>query len=506
MARSTPPKSSAYETLKSRWHEAARFEEIAGLLHWDQAVLMPQGGARARADQLSVLATQAHHLRTQADTQKLLDAAADEDLDPWDRRNLSLMRDAWRKQALVPAALVETLTTTAQAAEIAWGQARDADDFALVRPALQASFAATRQRAQLLSDALDQDPYDVLLDDFEPGLTQALIDPVFADYAAFLPDFLAAVQAKQANEPDVLRPTGPFPVDTQETLGRDLMGCLGFDFTKGRLDVSRHPFCGGHPADIRMTTRYDPNDFTSALMGVLHETGHGLYEAGLPQAYLTQPVGAAAGLAAHESQSLLMEMQACRSDAFLGFLAAKAREAFDGRGAAWETDNLIRLYRQVRPGTIRVDADEVTYPAHVMLRYDLERALFADDLRIADLPSAFADGLAARLGVRPQSAFDGVLQDIHWYSGGFGYFPTYTLGAMAAAQFFAAAQRDMPDLDQDLSQGDFSALLGWLRTHVHGQGSFQGTQAMLVAATGRALDPACFRRHLQTRYTNGQKS
>ncbi len=495
---------SAYDTLKSRWHQAARLDQIAGLLHWDQAVLMPPAAAQARGDQLATLAQQSHEIRTRDDMASLLNAAQDEDLDTWDRRNLELIDWSWRKQTVVPEQLVADLSAAAMAAEVAWGKARDADDFSLVQAELQHSFDLTKARAERLSDALGGEAYDLLMDDFEPGLTQAVVDPIFEDYAAFLPGFLSKVQARQAAEPDILFPEGPFDLATQEALGRQIVQTLGFDFDEGRLDVSRHPFCGGYPGDIRMTTRYDEGDFTKALMGIIHETGHGLYEAGLPRAYGTQPVGHAAGLAAHESQSLLMEMQASRSDGFISYLADKARLAFGGQGPAWETANLTRLYRQVKPGLIRVDADEVTYPAHVILRYTLEKALFRGDLAIADLPAAFADGLEDALGVRPPSDADGVLQDIHWYSGGFGYFPTYTLGAMAAAQLFAAASEALAQegaaVEEDLARGDFTRLLTWLRTHVHGRGSIGNTNQMLTAATGRPLDPSVFKQHLGRRY------
>ena len=495
---------SAYETLKSRWHKAARTDEVAGLLHWDQAVLMPKGAAEARGDQLATLALISHETRTHEDTADLIQSAQDEDLEAWDRRNLDLIERGWKKQRVIPEQLVADLSSAAMAAETAWGRARDADDFTLVKDELKRSFELVKQRALILADVFGEDPYDLLMDDFEPGLTQAEVDPIFADYAAFLPGFLASVQEKQSAEPEIIPLKGPFDLELQEALGRELVSALGFDFDRGRLDVSRHPFCGGYPGDVRMTTRYDAQDFTKALMGVLHETGHGLYESGLPPKFTTQPVGQAAGLAAHESQSLLMEMQACRSDAFLLYLAEKARAHFGGTGSAWSTDNLMRLYRRVEPGLIRVDADEVTYPAHVILRYELEKALFSGELDIEDLPTAFADGLEAKLGVRPKSAFEGVMQDIHWYSGGFGYFPTYTLGAMTAAQFFAAAKADLAtegaDLDADLAKGDFSSLLAWLREHVHGQGSLTTTQGLLTAATGKALDPSIFKDHLRRRY------
>jgi carboxypeptidase Taq len=278
------------------------------------------------------------------------------------------------------------------------------------------------------------------------------------------------------------------------------MRAIGFDFERGRLDISHHPFCGGSAGDIRITTRYDEADFTSSLMGVLHETGHAMYEAGLPEAWRYQPVGGALGMAIHESQSLLIEMQVCRSRPFLAYAGPLMRQAFDGSGPAWELENLYRLYTRVEPGFIRVDADEVTYPAHIILRYRLERALIAGDLALADLPAAWNDGMKELLGIVPPDDRLGCLQDIHWPSGEFGYFPTYTMGAIAAAQIYAAARRANPALEESISSGDFAPLMGWLRTHVHSQGSRQVADDLLTAATGEPLNPALFEAHLRERY------
>jgi carboxypeptidase Taq len=270
--------------------------------------------------------------------------------------------------------------------------------------------------------------------------------------------------------------------------------------SNARLDQSAHPFSGGTPSDVRITTRYLEDDFTSAILAVVHETGHALYECGLPLAYARLPVGEAAGMAMHESQSLIVEMQAVRSDAFLGWLGGRLHATFGGSPDPYRLENLGRLWRHVQRSTIRVDADEMTYPAHVMLRFRLERALIAGDLAIADLPAAWNDGLHALLGVTPPDDAQGCLQDIHWYDGAFGYFPSYTLGAMAAAQLMQTARDEIPDLDAAFGQGDLSSLLGWLRTHVHGVGSRFGFNTILEHATGRKLDPLAFQAHLRRRY------
>jgi carboxypeptidase Taq len=323
---------------------------------------------------------------------------------------------------------------------------------------------------------------------------------VFDDLAAFLPGFRDRVLDHQAKGPAPVKPAGPFAIEKQRALGERLMQVLGFEFEHGRLDISLHPFCGGVPDDVRITTRYNEDDFTQAMMAVIHETGHALYERGLPPDWRHQPVGQARGMSVHESQSLLMEMQASRSRQFIGFVAPLAREAFGGNGPAWEEENLYRLYTRVKPDFIRVDADEVTYPAHVILRYRLERALIAGDMTVDDLSSAWNAGMKELLGIVPPSDREGCLQDIHWYDGAWGYFPTYTLGAMTAAQLFDAACRAKPEIPEAIGRGDFAPLLAWLRAHVHGHGSRLPNGALLTQATGRPLDPAVFKRHLETRY------
>jgi carboxypeptidase Taq len=357
-----------------------------------------------------------------------------------------------------------------------------------------------REAAAAWGPALGLSPYDALMDGYQPGIGVADVTPVFARYEAFLAGALPRAEALQAAAGAPLPLPGPFPADTQEALCHRLSQRAGLEFTHARLDRSTHPFCGGTPTDIRITTRYDESDCAQAIMGVLHETGHALYERGLPAAYARQPVGEAAGMGAHESQSLIMEMQSCRSDAYLGWLGPQLLATFGGDPAPYAPANLAKLWRRVKRGMIRVDADEMTYPAHVILRFRLEQALVSGDLAVADLPGAWNDGLTALLGITPNTDAEGCLQDIHWYDGAFGYFPSYTLGAMAAAQLMAAARRAEPGVDVTLAEGDHAPLLGWLRTHVHAQGSRLGFNDLLRQATGKPLDPADFEAHLAARY------
>jgi carboxypeptidase Taq len=357
-----------------------------------------------------------------------------------------------------------------------------------------------REAAQALGAALGLDPYDALMDGYQPGVTAAEVEPVFATYEAFLRDALPRAEAAQARRPVPVPLRGPFPVAAQRALCRRLSERIGLDYNHARLDESLHPFCGGTPTDIRITTFYAEDRVEKSLLGVLHETGHALYERGLPQEWARQPVGEAAGMAVHESQSLIVEMQACRSDAFLVFLGPELHAAFGGDPTPYAPENLARLWRRVERGLIRVDADELTYPAHVILRFRLERALIGGDLAVADLPGAWAEGLHALLGIVPPDDARGCLQDIHWHDGAFGYFPSYTLGAMAAAQLMRAARRDIPVLDEELARGEMLPLIAWLRERVHAQGARLGFQDLLRHATGRPLDPQDFMEHLRQRY------
>ncbi|HEY8945353.1 MAG TPA: carboxypeptidase M32, partial [Polyangiaceae bacterium] len=348
------------------------------------------------------------------------------------------------------------------------------------------------------------DPYDALLDGFEPGATSASVERLFAELGAFLPGFIPAVLEKQAAEP--LRvPKGPFPIERQKWLGAALMQRSGFDFKRGRLDVTHHPFCGGVPEDVRVTTRYDETSFVSALMGVMHETGHAKYEQNLPRDWLSQPVGRARGMGMHESQSLLLEMQVCRGRHFLEFarpfIAEAFPQAFAVEPTAFTTDNLYRLYTRVKPDFIRVDADEVTYPCHVILRFEIERPLVLGQLRVSDIPELWNERMQKLLGISTAGEHrNGCMQDVHWPAGLFGYFPSYTLGALAAAQLFQAAVRDQPTLLDGIAAGEFTPLDTWLRERVWSVGSSLDTNALLIRATGAPLGTAPFITHLRRRY------
>ena len=494
--------AGAYAELEARFRRIADLEGAAAVLHWDSAAMMPSGGAEVRAAQLATLGRLSHELVAEPELGDLIGAAEARanTLDSWQARNLELMRRRWSRARAVGPDLVEALSRACSACEARWRQARGENDYATLAPLLGEVVRLTRERAAALADALGLAPYDALLDGYDPGCRAVEIDRLFTALRAFLPALIEAAVAHQAMLPPPRPLEGRFPIGAQRLLAEQLMAVLGLEPEHSRLDISHHPFSGGVPDDVRITTRYSEDDATGALMGVLHETGHALYERGLPPAWRGQPVGDAHGMSLHESQSLLIEMQVSRGRPFLAFLAPRLRERLSGSGAAWEVDNLHRLYTRVERGLIRVDADELTYPAHVMLRYDLERRLLGGDLDPTDLPEAWAAGMREHLGTAPANDRDGCMQDIHWYAGEFGYFPTYTMGAIAAAQLFAAATERMADAGAAIARGEFGPLVAWLRENVHRLGSRWERDELLRRATGRPLEIAAFENHLRTRY------
>jgi carboxypeptidase Taq len=492
---------TSYRQLEARFRRLGAVQEATSVLHWDSAAMMPDGGADARAEQLAALKLVSHEILVDPALPDLLAAAEEQnDLDPWQRANLREMRRDWLHATALAPDLVERFSKACSACDMVWRRARKANDFAAILPPLRVVLDLVREVAAAKAARLGKAPYEALLDQYEPDGSTDAIDRLFDPLAAALPGLISGALERQAARPAPIPPPGPFPIEAQRRAGLTLMERLGFDFAHGRLDISLHPFCGGTPDDVRITTRYDEADFGRALMGVLHETGHALYERGLPQAWRRQPVGGSRGMSLHESQSLLIEMQVCRSREFLEFAAPLLRDAFAGSGAAWEADNLYRLNTRVARGLIRVDADEVTYPAHVILRYRLERALISGDLDLADLPGAWAEAMRDLVGIVPPDDRDGCLQDVHWYDGAWGYFPTYTMGAMTAAQLFDAAKRADPSIPAGIAQGDFAPLLAWLRPNVHAKASSLSTTEIITQASGRPLDGAVFERHLQARY------
>lgn len=496
MNASTTP---AYAELTRVYTRLYRYSHLSSIVGWDRNAMMPPKGNEARAAAEAELSALIHRTRTDPRLKTWMDAAEQEPLDELARANLREIRRDWRDANALPESLVEAKTLAGARCEHAWRSQRPANDWKGFLENFREVVKLSRQEAQLLADDSGLTRYDALMDRYEPGVRAVDIDRIFGDVRTWLPELITKAQAKQAGE-TVIAPAGPFPVAAQRALNREVMTLLGFDFAAGRLDESAHPFSGGVPEDVRLTTRYSENDFTRSLLGTIHETGHARYEQNLPRDWLGQPVAAARSFGIHESQSLSFEMQLARSRAFAGVLAPLLRKHFGGQ-PAFDPDNLHRLWTRVKPGLIRVDADEVTYPAHVILRYEIERALVEGEIEPDDIPALWDEKMKTLLGLDTRGNYkDGCLQDVHWTEGAFGYFPSYTLGAMYAAQWFAAMLRVTPDLDARIAAGDVAPVFEWMRDHVWSQASRWPTPELVRRASGEALNPRHFRQHLESRY------
>jgi carboxypeptidase Taq len=498
----------SYSQLEQHFRRIGHLSHLTSILQWDEAVMMPPASGDERAEATATLHVIQHELMTAPELPELVDGAKQEstrgNLEPEQLANLREIERLVRRAAATPKALVERASLAQMRCEQAWRQLRAKNDFASFAPLLGEVVQLKRELAAALAEHLGVSPYEALVDEFEPGLRVAELDLVFAELKRFLPGLTDQVIEAQRGE-SVQVPEGPFPIASQRALGETLMRAIGFDATRGRLDVSHHPFCGGSPSDVRITTRYDERSFTSSMLGVLHEAGHAKYEQGLPRRWSGQPAGAARGMAAHEGQSLLSEMQVSRGLPFLRFLAPQLEtafpEAYARQPAAFSAQNLSRLFTRVKRSKIRVDADEVTYPCHILVRYDIERALIEGSMRVDEIPGAWDAGMRELLQISTADDHrDGCMQDVHWPSGAFGYFPTYTLGALTAAQLYACARRELAGLEDDLEAGRFERLNTFLRERVWTRASLLSSAELMLQASGEPLNPSYFEAHLRGRY------
>ena len=491
--------STAYASLVASFTKLYRYQHLANIVGWDQAAMMPSKGNEARSAAMAELAVLLHETLTAPALANALEAATAEPSDPVETASIREMSRQWRTANLLPASLVEAKSLAGTRCEHAWRRQRTANDWVGFLENWRPVVACARKEATLLAEATGLSRYDALVDRFEPGMTTAIIEPMFSDLKRWLPPLIQEVLAKQRTE-QVIKPTGPFPIAAQRALGIEIMGLLGFDFEGGRLDVSTHPFCGGVAEDVRITTRYRDDEFVQAMMGIVHETGHARYEQRLPREWVHLPLGQARSMGIHESQSLSFEMQLGRSRPFLTLIAPLVRQHL-GDQPAFEVDNLVRIYTRVRTGLIRTESDELTYPMHVILRFEIERALIEGEIEPEDVPALWDDKMSAYLGRDTRSNYaDGCLQDIHWTDGAFGYFPSYTLGAMYAAQYFAALREQVPELDARIASGDVAPIFDWLDQKIWSQASRWETPELVERATGAALSASHFERHLRSRY------
>ena len=490
---------NAYADLVRRYQRMHRLGHLQSIAAWDQQSFMPPKGNEARAAALAEMGGLMHELATAPELKNLLEQAEGEGLGDFERASLREMKRSWRASNALPQALVEALSLAGSRSGHAWREQRKANDWKGHLPNLKEVVKLTREAAGHLGQATGLSKYDALLDQYEPGMRCADIDRVFGDLRQWLPGLIRDVQARQAKE-TVIQPVGPFDKHAQRELGLAAMKLMGFDFDAGRLDESAHPFCGGVPEDVRMTTRYKEDDALPALMGVVHETGHGRYEQNLPREWLGLPIANARSMGLHESQSLSFEMQLGCHPGFAQQLSPLLMKHL-GAQAAWEPENLHRLLTRVHPGYIRVDADEVTYPCHVILRYEIERALVEGEIECEDIPALWNAKMQELLGLSTEGNYtNGCMQDVHWPEGLIGYFPCYTLGAMYAAQWFARMRQDIAGLDAGIARGELKPVFDWLQAKIWSQGSRWETPELVQRASGEVLNPAHFQAHLRARY------
>jgi carboxypeptidase Taq len=490
--------NDAFSELNKRLQRAQLLDSIGQLLGWDEQVNLPSDSAAQRAAQHAALAETAHAALSDPRIGELLVVLESQrpTLTPDQQTVVRWARRDYDKATRLPADFVREKAEQGSRGYHAWAEAKKNADFAAYAPVLEKNLELAKREAAYLgrSDA----PYDYMIDKHDPGMTAAVIEKLFDELKTGLVPFVREIAASPVKaRTDLLR---GFPVEQQRAFLREVTEKIGFNYQRGRIDVSLHPFCSGTGADIRMTTRFDVDNPLDSLFSSIHETGHGLYEQGLASDQHHTALGQAAGMGVHESQSRLWENQVARSRGFWSFFEPKFRAAFSEQLKTVSSDELYLAINAVEPTLIRVDADEGTYNLHVVLRFELEKKLFAGTLAVRDLPAAWNEASRALLGLTPTNDREGVLQDVHWSDGAFGYFPSYCIGNMMAAQLWYRALTLRPQLEDDFARGDFTWLLGWLRETIHAQGKRLDALALVQHATGEPLSPKWLLRYLRERY------
>ncbi|ELY87244.1 carboxypeptidase M32 [Natrialba taiwanensis] len=498
-AQSESEGTDTYDAFESRVERIANVSNAAGVLQWDQEVVMPDEGTPARAKQLSTLSSVSHELLTADETGDLLDELESSELDEEQTAVVREVRRRYDRETSVPQELVAEISETTANAHPVWKRARENDDFEEFAPTLEKLVELQREYANHIDP--DEDPYAVLFADYEPYIDLETAERILERLRDELVPLIDAVQDSDADlETDAF--AGTFDDDDQEALARDALDALGYDWDRGRLDTAPHPFSTGTQFDARVTTRFDPDDLLGSITSTIHEFGHANYTLGLPDDGYGTPLGEARDLSVHESQSRLWENHVGRSRAFWEYFLPTARERFPELEsvtpeAAYEAANQV-----YDDNLIRTEADELTYHLHIVIRFEIERDLIAGDLDVSEVPDAWNDKYEEYLGVRPDTDAEGCLQDIHWSHGSFGYFPTYSLGSVLAAQLYAAAEDDRGEFNEQIREGEFSGLNGWLRENIHRHGKRYTTPELIERATGDELGADPFLAHVKSKYSD----
>ena len=489
---------STYADFLAHIKQTTALSQVAGLLSWDQEVMMPEKGADARAEQLSVLARTLHEKQTDPRLGDLLGELEEGSLDSVSRQNVALARRDFDRTSKVPTDLAAELARTRSLAHRSWAKARADSNFAAFAPSLESIVRLKREEADCIAD-IGQSPYDALLSDFEPGMDVATLEPLLEGMRPRLMALRENIAEKCGDQPHL---DGPFDHQSQMDLARTVATGLGYDWQAGRLDLSTHPFSSGTGGDSRITTRVDQADPLGCLYSTIHEVGHALYEQGLPRDHTLTPLGQHVSMGVHESQSRLWENQVGRSRAYVGWLAPRFAEAFPHTKNSADPDTLYRVINRVETGFVRTESDEVHYNLHVLLRFELERDLIAGDLEVADLEAEWNRRFENYFGLAVPNAALGVLQDVHWSEGLFGYFPTYSLGNIYAAQLDQALRRQLSDIDGAIEQGETGQILDWLRHNIHQKGSSHPPEKIIEDAVGEPVSSDPSLDYLEAKYAD----
>jgi len=488
-----------FQSLARAFQQIHYLSKTIALLDWDHETYLPAKGVAYRAEQQAYLSGLAHQRLTSSEVGDLIHACESEldELSAEEQANLRCWRRDRDRAVKLPTAFVETFEKRCSLAKSSWAAARKRNQFNLFEQDLSELIRLCREKANHYG--YQEHPYDALMDVYEPGITCAQLDPVLDSLKAFIVSFLPTAMERTASVSANFL-SGDYPIEGQIALNESVARATGFDMEAGRIDATIHPFCTDlGPQDIRLTTRYDVRDFTVSLYSVLHEVGHGLYEQGLDTRHVGTPLAESVSLGIHESQSRLWENKVGRAPEFWEDWHQEACRHLPTLKALTPQQIALAVNR-VSPSLIRVEADEVTYDLHIILRYEMEKALIAGEMEVAEIPSQWNQRFKAMFGLEVPDDAHGCLQDIHWSMGGFGYFPTYTLGNLNSAQLFEAARAHIgPSLNR-IEQGSYAPLLGWLQNHVHRHGRLHDPNQLMSLATGKATDPAVHQHYLQARF------
>jgi carboxypeptidase Taq len=490
-----------YQLISEHFNEIGHLKHLITLATWDNQILAPQNGQSARNNAISYASKLSHNLLLDPKLSHLIDKIDIETLNSWQKRNLELIKKEVFLSRVLPENLVQSFTQHKLESEQAWRKCRALNDWKSFIPFLKNTVKDIKEIAKIKGDYLNKTPYDSLLDQYSPGLSELEIDPIFNKIKSILPNFISEVREKQSLTNFIPIDSGNYDIEKQKMCVNEIAAILGFNFDSGRIDTSHHPFSKSiGKGDVRITTRYDETNVLSAILLACHEIGHAFYEQSLPTQDSLQPISRPLGMSVHESQALLYENHICASKPFIDIISRILIKHF-GHSEKFEVNNLYLNIRFVQPQLIRLGSDEVTYPMHIILRYEIEKLLIGNDIQVEDLPTIWQEKMKKYLELEVEGNYkDGVMQDIHWPAGGFGYFPAYLVGSIMAAQLYSTASEKHQTIIQNIEKSDFSLINNWLQQNIHKNGSIYSFHDLLQLSTNKTLTVEPFLAHLSKRY------